>query len=319
MNEDRITGYLKKFVESINDIHTPAFDAYKECFIKNNIIVIKKYVSFTKRSTIFLRNILNTKFFNFNGTFFKKNVSFSYTRIRLGKFKNLIPFEINCIMESILTKELNISGLFRQSTTIQNLNDCHLTVNQSKTLSKLECINNLLKFDLITLTSVYKQLYDQYPMSLVPKWLVYEFIKVSDISDINEKNIMLKYLIYNLPKANRNLLDSITAFFAMIQHLIENTDNSPVNMDMHGFAVVMMPKIFLKNNNKLELTEINKLIDILEYIFINRNILFSIGVKKENIDGIVQIVYYDMKNEPNFGYYTVKEEGSLSTDFETFE
>lgn len=318
MNEESITNYLKTYIDSINDVRTPIFDIYRDEFYEENKKTIWKYIPTKKIYEIYLRNIFSRYFWNIDGLFYKNGIDFSYTRIKLGKSKTLIPVEINCAMESILTKDLRISGLFRQSTTISNLRECHKKIQycRKKNMSRLEVINNLLHFDIITLTSVYKQLYDQYSMPLIPKWVLNIFVTISDIQSDVDKIILLKYIIYYLPKSNRNLLDSITQFFALIQHLASDIDgDSAVNMDMHGFAVVMMPKIFLKQDYSLGLTDINKLIDLLEFIFIKRNILFSVGIREKEYDGFVETIYYDLKDGASINHLHEPEDSQ--SDYES--
>lgn len=314
MNEETITNFLKNYIGSINDMKTPLFDIYREKFYKENKTVIGKYIPKSKRYEIYLRNIFSKYIWEIDGLFHKEGINFSFTRIKLGKFNTLIPFEINCAMESILTKDLRISGLFRQSTTTANLKECHEKIQfcRKKNITRLEVINILKQIDIITLTSVYKQLYDQYSMPLVPRWALKTFVSISDIENDIERIILIKYLIYYFPKANRNLLDSITRFFALIQHFVSDMEESSlVNMDMHGFAVVMMPQIFLKHDYILDLSGINKLIDVLEFIFLKRNILFSVGIEERGLDGFIETSYFDLKNEANMNCL-IETEGSES-------
>lgn len=277
MNEDRICDTLNKNFYSINDMTTPIFNFHKKKFFLENKNILKKYISIFLKLEIFIRNLISKYFFDCNGIFYENDVDFSYCRIKLGKKNVLIPFEINCTMESILTKNLKVSGLFRRSTTISNLKECHQTIQFCKhnSMNRLDVINQLLRFDLITLTSVYKQLFDHFSMSLFPIIFKDLFMKINDLNDENEKIILIKFIIYSMPKPNRNLLDSICCFFALIQNLIEDWEAEARNMDMHGFAVVMMPKIFIRSNINLDLNIIEKYIDVLEFIFLKRKILFA--------------------------------------------
>lgn len=317
MNEDKISDYLRNYIESINDMKTPAFIEYKEKFERHNRGVITKHIPLFSRVEIQIRNYFSGHFFNISGIFLKNNIVFSYSRIKLGRSKILVPIEINCTMESILTKDLHVSGLFRRSTTVSNLQECHSLIRKclKKNMSKLDIINNLLNFDLITLTSVYRQLFDHFSMPLIPKWYLKSFVKVSEIESETEKIILLKYIIYSIPKSNRNLLESLTQFFSLIQYLIEDTETeTPINMDMHGFAVVMMPKIFIQKNYSFDLADLNKLIDVLEFIFEKKNILFSIGVERKEENGISYINYFDLGNQENINHN--QEIGISGEDFE---
>lgn len=301
MNEERITEYLVEFIESVNDITTPAFEAYRTMFITENFDIIRKYVPLTKRLHINLRNFISQNLFLFNGEFLKKEIRFSYTRIRLGQNKTLVPIEFNCLMESILTKNLNESGLFRRSATLNDLENCQKIFKDTKLkiMFRLDIINHLLQFDLITLTSVYKQLFDNYAMPLIPNRYLKLLLTISRLDSDYEKIVLLKYIIYTMPKPNRNMLDSVCSFFSLIQFLIacpKQADSR--NMDMHGFAVVIMPKIFLKPSTKVSLDDINNLIKVMEYIFENRMVIFSIGVEEYKDNDAMVINYYDAGEIP---------------------
>lgn len=307
MNEDKVTNFLKKFIESVNDMRTPVFEKYKKKFINENSAILNKYVSKKLKWEIQIRDLISKYLYSVNGIFFKKGVNYSFCRIKLGRGNVLVPLEFTCMMETILTKSLKVSGLFRRSTTGTNLQHCHqLIVNcQKKSLYRLYMINNLLQFDLITLTSVYKQLFDQFPSPLIPNWYLELIFKISDIESASEKITLLKYIIYTIPKPNRNMLDSITQFCSLIYRLVDDpSENIATNMDIHGFVVVMMPKIFIKPDTKVDLNDINKLIEVLEFIFVNRLVLFSVGKQKNMVNNKYITEFFDTGTQPNIQHTT---------------
>ncbi|ELQ74949.1 putative Rho GTPase-activating protein domain, Rho GTPase activation protein [Trachipleistophora hominis] len=296
MNEENITEYLVEHIESINDMDTPVFERYKAQFLLDNREIIKKYVPFMKRFSICMRNCFSNSLFTFNGAFYNNSTKFSYTRIRLGQRKVLVPIEFNCIMEAILTKNLNESGLFRKSANISDLERCFSLINDKETrqMYRLEIINRLLPFNIITLTVVYKRLFDNYEMPLIPHSYLKILLNVAKLENKYEQIVILKYVLYMIPKSNRNMVDSITQFFALMRYLVTNYNKKPThNMDLHGFAVVIMPKIFLKPGTSVSLNDINDLIKITEFLFENRKILFSVGVERIKRNGQYMVDYYD--------------------------
>ncbi|ELQ75776.1 putative Rho GTPase activation protein, Rho GTPase-activating protein domain protein [Trachipleistophora hominis] len=296
MNEESITEYLVECIDSINDIETPVFERYKAQFVEQNQQIINKHVPFKTRLLIRTKNFLSENLFVCNGAFCNKSTRFSYTRIRLGQRKVLIPIEFNCIMEAILTKNLNISGLFRKSASISEFERCFSLINDQETRSmcRLEIKNRLLPFDIITLTVVYKRLFDNYDMTIIPQSFLKVLLNVSKLESKYEQVIILKYVLYMMPKSNRNMMDSIAQFFALMRYLIIYYNKTPTpNMDMYGFAVVIMPKIFLKPATAVSLDDINALIKLTEFIFENRKILFSVGVNRSMRDGSYTVDCYD--------------------------
>ncbi|ELA45998.1 hypothetical protein VCUG_02509 [Vavraia culicis subsp. floridensis] len=296
MNEENITEYLVEYIESINDMDTPVFERYKAQFLNENHEIIQKHVPFLTKIRISAQNFVSMNMFACNGEFYSYNTKFSYTRIRLGQRKVLVPIEFNCIMEAILTKNLNESGLFRKSANISDLERCFCLINDSETrqMYRLEIINRLLPFDIITLTVAYKRLFDNYEMPLIPRLYLKVLLKVAKLENKYEQVVLLKYILYMMPKSNRNMLDSITQFFALMRHLVTNYNQKPThNMDLHGFAVVIMPKIFLKPGTPVNLDDINDLIKVTEFIFENRKIIFSVGVERMKRNGQYVTDYYD--------------------------
>lgn len=295
MNEERISEYLSEYITSINDMPTPAFETYKEKFMNENSKIINKHLSISKR----FRQALSRKMKCFDSQdeeFLRKETKFCYTRICLGQNKVLVPIEFNCMMEAILTKNMSESGLFRKSTSFINLERCLGFINDTDTyqMYKLDIINKLVSFDIITLTAAFKKLFDNFKTTVIPQQYIDMLLGISKIDDMFDKVVLLKYIIYSIPKSNRNILDSITQFFSLIQYLITSPELVVIsNMDMHGFAVVIMPKVLLCSKSKVDLKMVNDLVDVMEFILRHRMILFSVGTEKIKENSGYYISYYD--------------------------
>lgn len=276
MNELLVSTFLKHTIKSINDLNIEEFKNYKKNFTKKykrslSIFSYFEKMDFTTNSILY-RNLRGIR------EVYSEKMIFSHTRVKTGSKMIMIPLEVETEMEIIFSKDLNERGLFRRSASIIDVKECSemLKSELEKDLNGPKAAKKLKKYDIITHTVVFKNLFDNYD-PIFPNRFRSQLKKISKIENSSEKLILVKFCMLALPDSNRFFLDSVCKFFYCIQFIVSDkgTDYSE-NMDMNGFAAVMGPKLFLKNGNIKDMEEISNLIGILGFIFKNYNEIFKV-------------------------------------------
>lgn len=276
MNELLVSRFLKNTFISFNDFNTKDFKDFKMRYFERHKKHLLKYGYFEKSALIngnrFFKYIYNIE------PMYNNRVSFIHTRVKLGKKEIMIPVEMDIMMELIFSKDLNKRGLFRRSAAINKVKNAEKDLFNGifSETARENIIRKLKDCDIITLTIVFKKLFDRYKL-LFPIYFLPKIVDIIKTEDLNEKLIRTKLIILSLPTTNRFLLDSICKFFSCIHFIStdKGTDYTE-NMNIRGFAVVMAPKLFVKNNSDITMELLNDAITFLDFIFCNSQEIFSV-------------------------------------------
>ncbi|TBU06755.1 RhoGAP domain-containing protein [Hamiltosporidium tvaerminnensis] len=344
---------LQPRIESINDLNKDLYRKYILDYIDNHYTLISRYYSVI--SITIIRNDLDfLEKLIYNTEFKRTNCSYLRCNIKYGQRDVKIPMEFKILMDAILKRDLRQEGLFRKVpvyTDLKMARDDYIGgVLAGENIRYLR--NVLKKFDVICLTSLFKELFNLYNTPVFPEKylkLLLVIAKMKDhsmenrnISYSNEKEIceekldkeilcaetgtfqtdesdatdkdlledigqtsetsileytqstttdsyfesipvdirmklIMKFTILSLPRQNRRFLEVLIKFFSVVHNLsIKGDKMHKKNMTLRGYSVVIMPKLFLKTKHSLDITEINELVDLSEYILFNSPSFFDI-------------------------------------------
>ncbi|KAF7703836.1 hypothetical protein CDIK_0132 [Cucumispora dikerogammari] len=276
MNELLVSRFLLEPFDCINDLTSAEFETFRVKYFQKH----KKYLSdigFIKRLVLISGNELCKYMYGIKGLY-NGMIRFTHTRVRLGTKHIMIPIEIDIMMELIFSKDLNKRGLFRRSGAVNKITDAEtiLFENIYSETARDNIIRKLRSFDIITLTIVFKKLFDQYNL-MFPVFFLPQIVEIVKATSMSEKLIRTKLIILSLPPSNRYLLDSVCQFFSLI-HFISTDKGTDYreNMNIRGFAVVMAPKLFVKTSQDITMDLLNDAITFLDFVFCNSKKIFEI-------------------------------------------
>ncbi|ELA47223.1 hypothetical protein VCUG_01323 [Vavraia culicis subsp. floridensis] len=265
MNETYIETKLSEKNLTIDDISDEEYREYLEYFVNTNMDVLRTVFSLIEVRTIpdsvYIPNMYKFKEFT------RENVKLEPTRLKYSYRELNIPSDLNQIMEFFLTLDLTQTGIFKRSPSV--------VVMEAAIKDFEECMQaqeniheKMIQYDGITVSSVFKNVFNYYEMPILPKEFVDYFCRIKRLSDVKEQHIAIKFLLLCLPKKNRNALEAVIRFIEIVHGLADKRDlDRTKHMDFPGFVSVMMPKLMLKSNIRIRIENLKDLIDVLLIVF----------------------------------------------------
>jgi len=162
MNEIEILSFLRGNIFSINQLDITKFKRYRLRHYQRLSIQIPVFNTCDK-CILTDSNSVYTYIFS-PSPIYGKGTIFSYTRLKLSGRAVLIPKSFDVIMEAILLKDLRVTGLFRKPSAASLVKECKSFTLSNLTATKSTLIDGLRRFDELTLTTVFKIMFDEFQL-----------------------------------------------------------------------------------------------------------------------------------------------------------
>ncbi|KAL6121721.1 hypothetical protein NUSPORA_01306 [Nucleospora cyclopteri] len=264
---DQALSIKKKGINGMNydeDTH------YTQSYLKKNSGIINKYFGFIGSRRI-KKSYFWSIFYEISEIqVYEKNLT--CTKFKFCEENIYIPKTLDLISETILSKKFDKNGLFRVNSTKQRLRTASALlydiVEQRVNVTKGKQLLDK-NFDLIDCCELYKELLRSFNTTIIPKSYIDLIVRISDISNIDDKIICCKAIYYSLPKNNRSILESNIFVCYKICEKMEKSKTHLQQMDLDGISIVMMPNLFLEKDQDIEIEKVLVLVEFCKYFYSN--------------------------------------------------
>ncbi|KAG0439843.1 hypothetical protein DMUE_2154 [Dictyocoela muelleri] len=279
MNDNEIFKKFKNIrFESINDLTEEEFQLYYDYFYRKHYSLLRKYIT--------LLNLEKIKKYGLLNVFYKEkslqndDSTLHPTKFHYSLSEQKISIEFYILMEVIIKKDLKTQGLFRKNTSYSLLkksyDDLVKFISENKKPELI--IAKMLEYDEITLCCLFKRLFDNYSTGPLPVVFFDSYIGLADVENHYERIICLKFLHLNVPRENRVFIEVMANFFEMLYRVSTSDGKDCKNhLDRYGLAVVMAPKFFKLADINFSLESIEKLSDLVTFVFKYIDSIFKIS------------------------------------------
>ncbi|ORD99179.1 hypothetical protein A0H76_1282 [Hepatospora eriocheir] len=183
-----------------------------------------------------------------------------------------VPAQIDLLCRIIFTKKFNQKGLFKVNTVADKMKTARTLLYDilEGRVSEETGIGLFDKnFDLIDCCELYKLLLRSFNKTVIPLSFIKPIIEASKETDLEKKMIASKAIFYSLPTHNRKILESNIFLCYKICQITHSQENVKEQLDLDGLAIVMMPNLFLENENDFEIDSIIQLVSFAKFLFAN--------------------------------------------------
>lgn len=254
---------------TINDLDKPNFIQYKEFIYKKRQRILLKYFD-TKEIQAMKSDGYPCKWLFGEKKFTRPNVRFHDSDIRYSARLLRIPIDFDCVMTVVLEKDLTTTGIFRISTNYVQLEEVEAELLRlvAMNLARDDLLDYLRKYDIVLLTTLFSRLFTHYNTTLFPKRLLKIAIKANNIEDEEDKYSILKVILLSFPFTKRTMFESVAKFIKTVSEAnVEGDSSNSRSMTVNGVCKVLAPRIFISNNDKLQIQDLFECIEMLDYVF----------------------------------------------------
>lgn len=232
--------------ESINEKTPDEAMLFVKDFYYRHTSYIKKHMSCKERA--WARGDVIFGIFNSKTPMDRPDVNKSPTRFKVGRGELLIPDDFNAVAEAILRNDLAASeGLFRRVPNFNVLKEAKDLVMEMtrEGYPVSQIIESLGKYDVITLTSVFKGLFNFYKTKMFPDYYANVFASLGQGASLEEIKATVKFLVMALAPENRKIYEFLCTFVKFVTTITMMADpRCKLNMDSAGFSNVIVSKLF---------------------------------------------------------------------------
>ncbi|EEQ81786.1 hypothetical protein NCER_101639 [Vairimorpha ceranae BRL01] len=272
-------------METVNDLDDREFIEYKKNFCSVHSFIIEKYCNYWEICRL-NQTFLGRIFFPIDKILRNDSRLWISSNLKYGNKHVLVPIDFYTLTETILSLDVRIGGLFRVRNSMITVKECvDMLEREIYNRSSFKDIRDKLaeSFNVIDLTTAFKEILRNYKHSVIPEGFLPIIIKLFSVDKQEDRLILYHYLYISLPKFNRHILEA-TIFFLYLIHDIATVDGSDYtnNMDMAGISTVIMPNLLLKNVQDFSLAEVSLLVEFMKEFILNfktiaqKNTLFEI-------------------------------------------
>jgi hypothetical protein len=270
MDEETLNRFLEKQGRTVNSLEDEDFDVYFDSFFARHNALIRKNLTLLeiyKTKQGFLARLFCT---------FRPitpcDGQWEPTKLTYGKRGSLhVPRDFCYLTETILSMDCRERGIFRTKDSASTVKQCIGVLQECiGTGRTFEETSTLLKrkFNVIDLTTAFKELLRLYDATVIPAELIGIMYKIARLADEEDQIVLCHLIFICIPKSNRHVLEATIYFLYAIHDIATNggTDYKN-NMNMEGFSTIMMPNLILRSNLTLNLEQVNLLVKFMK-IFI---------------------------------------------------
>lgn len=273
-NEKYIKENLSNMTISIHDINDEELDNYLKTFVNQNRCILKKVFNVFE-----IKKLSNFWIFSklFGSEELQRDgIEYVPTRIKYSYRNIMIPYDLNEMMEFMLTKDFSEPGLFKKSPS-RELEEKASEEFRQCLKTRTELNKALSKYDANVISAVFRRIFNYYRMSIIPKEYIEYFSRIKKLKHESQKRISLKFLLLCMPSKNLTTLEAVVKFIDIICELTnKSAKNHKEYMNLYGFTTVMMPNLMLKGNENLLVNNAIDLVDVLYIVFKDFKQLISI-------------------------------------------
>ena len=153
-----------------------------------------------------------------------------------------IPAMVDDAVTTMRKMDLSVEGVFRKNGNIKRLNDTMATIDRDG----CEAVD-FSKENVVQVAAILKKYLRELPDPLLTFKLHRLFIASQKIADEDKRRRILHLTCCLLPKAHRDCLEVLCAFFNFVASFHQVDEESGSKMDTHNLATVIAPNILYTN------------------------------------------------------------------------
>jgi hypothetical protein len=153
-----------------------------------------------------------------------------------------IPAIVDDAISSMRNMDLSVEGVFRKNGNIKRLNDTMAAIDKDG----CDAVD-LTKENVVQVAALLKKYLRELPDPLLTFKLHRLFIASQKIQDEDRRRRVLHLTCCLLPKAHRDCLEILCAFFNWVASFHQVDEESGSKMDTHNLATVIAPNILFTN------------------------------------------------------------------------
>lgn len=153
-----------------------------------------------------------------------------------------IPAIVDDTVTTMRKMDLSVEGVFRKNGNIKRLNETMATIDRDGCDSM-----DLSKENVVQVAALLKKYLRELPDPLLTFKLHRLFIVSQKIADEDKRRRILHLTCCLLPKAHRDCLEILCAFFNWVASFHQIDEESGSKMDTHNLATVIAPNILFTN------------------------------------------------------------------------
>lgn len=264
MNEEVIEKMLKSKKVTYNDLDDREFVSLIEKFISCNFLTTD-----SKNMWLLLKFLEESKKIDWKEDELKSDHRWEDTRFKFTGEVLMIPVSLNRIMEYLISRDLKVEGIFKRSpqySKIQEaITDFNICIQRKEDLEE-----RIGKYDTLEIASVFKEILGAYNHAIIPSGFVKYLCQIqrSKISE-KEKIRALRILLFQLPRSNLDVLQSVIAYIRIIHGVFSQYSTKWMKqIGLDGFSAVITPRL-IASTKITDIQDIIHLADII--IFMTQN------------------------------------------------
>lgn len=258
MNEEFIQKKLKSKILTYNDLNDEQFESLREILTRCTF-----FATDSKNMWLLLKYLAQSKNTNWDMKSINGDIKYEETRFKFSEEPVLIPVSLNKIMEYLISRDLEVEGVFKRSPLHSKIKEALKEFGAC--LQKNEDLDEKIgKYSTLEIASVFKEVLGSYKHSIIPSEFVNYLCSIqrSKIPDM-EKIRAIRILIFQLPKRNLDILQSVIFYIRIIHDIVSKYRTKTMKqISLDGFIAVITPRLIASTR----ITDLSDMVDLTDIV-----------------------------------------------------